>query len=121
MEQYEIAFRLSPRDAHVVTWYSNLALAAFIGGRVTEAVDWAQKSVQASPNFPGGPRTLAASYGDLGQIPEARAACEKFHQLLPHATIVQQRESLPYFRDTEVMERYLDGLRKAGLPEGSAD
>lgn len=117
LEQFEIAFRLSPRDAHTATWYNYLAVAAFVVGRDKEAAEWAEKTAQASPQFPGGHRSLAASYGNLGRIEEAAAAREKLQELLPHVTLTQLRERLPYFKNPETMERYLDGLRKAGLPE----
>jgi len=120
-EQFEEAFRLSPRDSHIAIWYNYLALAAFIAGRDTEAVAWAQKTIQANPTFPGGPRTLAASCGNLGQIAEAVAARQKLQELQPHVSIAQLRESLPYFKEADTMERYLEGLRKAGLPEGGKD
>ncbi len=41
----------------------------------------------------------------------------KLQELLPHLTIEQLRENLPYFKKPEDLDRYLDGLRKAGLPE----
>ena len=121
LEQFETAFRLSPRDVHIATWYNYLAVAAFVAGRDEEAVEWARKTVQANPQFPGGLRTLAASYGSLGRLTEAETAREKLQVLLPNLTIAQLRESLPYFKDPDDLERYLDGLRRAGLPEGAND
>ena len=121
LEQFETAFRLSPRDVHIATWYNYLAVAAFVAGRDEEAVEWARKTVQANPQFPGGLRTLAASYGSLGRLTEAETAREKLQVLLPHLTIAQLRESLPYFKDPDDLERYLDGLRRAGLPEAAND
>ncbi len=106
-----------PRDAHIATWYNYLGIAAFVVGRDEEAAEWARKTVEANPQFPGGYRTLVASYGHLGRLAEAEVAREKLQKLLPHLTIAQLRERLPYFRDPDDLERYLDGLRKAGLPE----
>ena len=100
---------------------SYLALASFIAGRDAEAVDWAQKTIQANPKFPGGPRSLAASHANLGQIPEAAAARQKLQELLPHVSIAQLRDHLPFFKQAADLERYLEGLRKAGLPEGDTD
>jgi hypothetical protein len=57
----------------------------------------------------------------LGQIAEAVAARQKLQELQPHVSIAQLRESLPYFKEADTMERYLEGLRKAGLPEGGKD
>jgi adenylate cyclase len=116
LEQFEIAMRLSPRDVHISAWYSYLAVAAFVMGRDEEAAEWARKSVEANPQFPGGYRTLAATYGNLGRLEEAEAARLKLQELLPHLTIAQLRESLPYFKKPADLERYLIGLLKAGLP-----
>ncbi len=117
LHQFETAIRLSPRDAHIATWYNYLGIAAFVVGRDKEAAEWARKTVKANPKLPGGYRTLAASYGNLGRLAEADTAREKLQELLPNLTIAQLRERLPYFRKPEDLERYLDGLRKAGLPE----
>ena len=54
-----------------------MAVAAFIARRDEEAVAWARKTVQRNPTFPGGPRTLAASYGNLGRLAEAAQTCEE--------------------------------------------
>ena len=117
LEQLETAMRLSPRDAHMATWYASLGIAAFVAGQEEKAAEWARKAVEANPQFPSGHRTLAASSGNLGQLTEAETAREKLQELLPHLTITQLRESLPYFKNPDDLERYLDGLRKAGLPE----
>jgi tetratricopeptide (TPR) repeat protein len=116
-DQFETAMRLSPRDAHIATWYNYLGIAAFLAGRDEEAAEWARKTVEANPQFSGGYRTLAASYGNLGRLTEAEAARARLQELLPHLTIAQLRESLPYFKNPDDLERYLDGLRKAGLAE----
>ncbi len=115
--QFETAMRLSPRDLHIATWYNYLGIAAFVVGRDEEAAEWSVKAAQSSPQFPGGYRTLAASYGNLGRLTEAAAAREKLQELLPHLTIADLRASLPYFKNPEGLERYLEGLRRAGLPE----
>ncbi len=117
LDQFETAMRLSPRDAHIATWYSYLGIAAFVVGRDEEAAEWARKTVEANPQFPAGYRTLAASSGNLGRLAEAQTARERLQELQPHLTIAQLRESLPYFKDPDDLEHYLDGLRKAGLPE----
>lgn len=117
LDRFETALHLSPRDVHIPSWYNYMAVAAFVVGRDEEAAEWARKTVESNPQFLGGYRTLAASSGNLGRLTEAEAAREKLLELLPNVTIEQLRESLPYFKDPDDLERYLDGLRKAGLPE----
>ncbi len=117
LKMFNTAIRLSPNDVHIASWYNYLAVAAFVVGRDEDAADWARKTIQANPEFSGGYRTLAASYGNLGQYTDAEAARVKLQELLPHLTITKLRESLPYFIEPDMLERYLNGLRIAGLPE----
>jgi adenylate cyclase len=117
VRQFKTAMRLSPRDLHIATWYSYLGIAAFVAGRHEEAAEWSIKATQSNPQLPGGHRTLASSYGYLGRLKDATVAREKLQDLQPQLTIAQLRESLPYFKNAEDLERYLGGLRRAGLPE----
>ena len=121
LSAFETAFRLSPRDVGTATWYNYMAVAAFTVGRDEEAAEWARKTIEANPQFPGGHRTLAAAYGAMERTEEAKRAAEKLLELLPHLTIAQLRQSIPYFKDPDGLERYLDGLRRAGIPEDGND
>lgn len=117
VKEFRTAMRLSPRDMHMATWFNYLAIAAFVDGQDKEAAEWAQKTIRSNPQFPGGYRTLAAASGQLGKIEKAQSAGTKLLELLPHITIAQLRESIPYFQNPEDFERYLSGLRVAGIPE----
>jgi len=114
VEQINKAIRLSPRDPFLVYWFGHLGLAAFTEERYDEACEWGRKCVHENPNFPGGHRLLAASCGQLGRTKEAQAALMELLLLMPGMTIDDVRKQVP-FKDSNDMERYLDGLRKAGL------
>ena len=114
VEQINKAIRLSPRDPFLVYWFGHLGLAAFTEERYDEAYEWGKKSVQENPNFPGGHRLMASSCGQLGRAKEAQAALKELLLLMPGMTIDDVRKQVP-FKDPSDMERYLDGLRKAGL------
>ncbi len=116
VKHFEKAMRFSPRDVWRATWYSHLAMTASMTGRNEEAIVWARKAIQVNPQFAGGHRSLAASLGHLGRFDDARDALAKLLELLPQMTIVQARENLPIKHEVD-LEHYLDGLRKAGLPE----
>ena len=59
---------------------------------------------------------LAASYAKLGSIDAARAEISNVLRLVPSWTIAKQR-TIQLHKHAVDSEHYLDGLRKAGLPE----
>ncbi len=68
------------------------------------------------PEFPGGWRHLAVGTAHLGNLDAARTAIDELLRLVPHESIGRVRTMVPLTRAEDV-ERFLDGLRKAGLPE----
>jgi hypothetical protein len=59
---------------------------------------------------------LAAALAQLGRLDEARREAEMFMVSSPHFTIHQWVES-QRFRDEAACQHFVDGYRKAGLPE----
>ncbi len=114
----ERADRLSPRDPARVLWHLSRGWAAILAGRYEESLLSARKMVESNPDFPGGWRQLAADYGQLGRLEEARQAVAQLRRLVPDVSIASTRARVPYATQSrDGMERFLDGLRKAGLPE----
>jgi TolB-like protein/Tfp pilus assembly protein PilF len=116
LDHLTTALRISPRDPLLWNYHNHMAMAAAVASRDEEAIEWARKAVQGNPRFAGGHRTLAARFAHLGRTDDARAALEKLREILPDLNIAQARENLPIKHEAD-LERYLDGLRKAGLPE----
>ena len=114
--QINKAIRLSPRDPFMVYWFGHLGLASFVEERYEDACDWGSKAIQENPLFPGGHRLLASSYGQLGRVKEAATELKELLLLMPGMTADDVRRQVP-FRKPRDMERYIDGLRKAGLKE----
>ncbi len=114
--QINKAIRLSPRDPFMVYWFGHLGLASFVEERYADACDWGSKAIQENPRFPGGHRLLASSYGQLGRVKEAATELKELLLLMPGMTADDVRRQVP-FRKPRDMERYIDGLRKAGLKE----
>jgi len=52
----------------------------------------------------------------LGRIEDAKWEAEEVLTLLPDFTVSAERERAPYKRQVD-LDRYIEGLRKAGLPE----
>ena len=110
------AIRLSPHDPFVVYWFGHLGLAAFADERYEDACYWGRKTIQQNPRFPGGHRLVAASCGQLGRIQEAAGELKELLLLMPGMTADDVRKQVPFKRPND-MERYIDGLRKAGLSD----
>lgn len=110
------AIRLSPHDPFVVYWFGHLGVAAFADERYEDACYWGRKTIQQNLNFPGGHRLVAASCGQLGRTQEAANELKELLLLMPGMAADDVRKQVPFKRSSD-MERYIDGLRKAGLKE----
>ena len=62
------------------------------------------------------PEILAANLAQLGRLDEARAEVELFLVGNPHFT-TRHWATTEQFRDAATLEHFVDGYRKAGLPE----
>jgi adenylate cyclase len=109
----EKALRLSPHDPVMHEFLFDLGVAHFLAARYEEAIRCENRSLQARPDQPGAYRVLAASYGHLGRSREARTALDAMFRLAPDFSVETLRVHVP----SEVVERYLEGWRKAGLPD----
>ena len=110
------AMRLSPRDPMLAVWFMAHAIGAFTAERYEDAIDWSKKSIEENPRFAGAYRALAASYGCLGRLTEAKAALDRLLTQMPGLTVQATRQQVPMQR-AEDLKRYLDGLQLAGLPD----
>jgi adenylate cyclase len=106
----EKAIRLSPHDPWMHEFLFNIAAAHFLAERYEQAVAYAKRSLEAKADQPGVYRLLAASYGHLGRVEEAKAAFDNLLRLMPDFSAADLGTFLP----PAVAERYLGGLRKAG-------
>ena len=110
------ALRLSPRDRANYWTFAFFGLADFADERYEEAVEWAQRAIHLYQKFPTAHRLLTASRRQLGQTAKARAALIALLSVAPGTTVAKIRAAVPW-KDPAVMERYLEALRTAGLPE----
>jgi adenylate cyclase len=108
----EQGMRLSPRDPMLWAFLIGMAHAHFAAGRYRDAADWSRRSLQARPGWPPSARVLATSLAHLGRVDEARAAFEEALRVQPEfdASI----SGLFASADPDFVERFRDGLRKAG-------
>jgi adenylate cyclase len=108
------AIRLSPRDPEIFHFFLAIGTAHFVAGRYEDAVEWAKKVIQERPDVPSGHRLLAASYGQLGQTDSAKAALEGVLRLVPGLSLDLVEKTI-FFKVREHSDRFVEGLRKAGL------
>jgi TolB-like protein len=117
VESIRHAVHLSPRDPYKAIWLASQLIAAFWVEKYDEAIALCLEILDETPNFPSAYRGMTACYSLLGREAEAEAALAELLRVAPQLTIAQTRAGLP-ITDPEVLERYLEGLRRAGLPEG---
>jgi len=110
VEHLHKAMRLNPYYPDWYLWY--LADAYDAIGRSEDVIAAIHRMNDPSE----GQRLAAANYAHLGMMRQAEAAAREVLRLHPQFTIGAWRERPPY-RDPAVLERFVEGLRKAGLPE----
>ena len=112
LAQIEKALRLNP---HPPCWYlCHLGQAQY----ATRNYDGAKATLRRDETYRTNSRKfLAASLAQLDDLEEARREAELFLIAHPHFTINHWLSSQP-LRDPSVGDHFVDGFRKAGLPEG---
>jgi tetratricopeptide (TPR) repeat protein len=110
------AMRLSPFDLFTFYFAGVAGLAEMLAGRYDEAVTWGLKSRAEKPKYSANLRRLAACLAHVGRVEEARAIAREFVALQTGFTLSEFRKSYP-LRNQAALELYVEGLRKAGLPE----
>jgi len=106
------AIRLDPN--YPASFAMVLGHSHYLLGDYDAAIEALRDSISRAPGFLPAHRGLAVVYSELGREQEARAAVRQILRISPQASLEQWRERLPY-KDPAVLERFIDGLRKAGL------
>jgi adenylate cyclase len=117
IEAFERAMRLSPFDP----WGSRaftygLAAAHLTAGRYEEAIQWADRSLSAQPDYRPAMRVKVVSAAQLDRIEDAREWLKRILELEPDLTIARYKAASKQI-PPEIMAVFVDALRKAGLPE----
>jgi TolB-like protein/class 3 adenylate cyclase/cytochrome c-type biogenesis protein CcmH/NrfG len=109
----EEAIRLSPHDPQNAMFNTGLAVAHYLEGRYTDAVEYSRKTLQQRSAFTAGHRIYCASLAQDGQIDEAREALARLKEMHPDLSIAWIERHVPYTPGP--MAKFLEGMRKAGL------
>jgi DNA-binding SARP family transcriptional activator len=114
MERYRA---LAPFDPYFCFFESIYCTAYLLRGDYQEALVYGRRAAKANPQFINGYKPLIASLGHLGELEEARNYLDKVLALEPKFTMKRFGEIYP-FKNSVDRDRYCDGLRLAGVPEG---
>lgn len=118
IEHAEEAIRLSPMDPDMALFLGGIAVAHYGAGRYAEAVRVSEQLLRLRPGFQGAQRLHCASLAQAGRIDEARSYLDIVRREQPQLSLGWIRASVPY-QTLQLMERFLDGMRKAGLEDES--
>jgi adenylate cyclase len=111
---YEQAMRLNPSPPQ--WYYINLGSSYRMPGRHEEALAQVKKTLALAPTSSSAYTNLVATYEEMGKEDEARAAAVELLRIMPKFSVKKVVQSLPH-KDQEFIRRYVEALRKAGLPE----
>jgi len=96
----------------------HLSSALFHQEKYLDAAQVARACIARNPSGTTCRVTLVTALGKLGQVSEARVAVDELLRLSPGFSVSDERRVRgPQYQNPADLERILEGLRKAGLPE----
>jgi adenylate cyclase len=110
------AIRLSPHDRTIWAYRMLIAWCHFQLGNYEDAQRSAREAVRARTQEFWPHAVLAVVLAELDKLEEARAAIEEMRRLNPRVSM-SLFERATQSQDAGTREKFIDGLRKAGLPE----
>ena len=110
----EKAIRLNPFPG--IWWYFTLGQAYFMTEQYDKSIQTWKKILEKAPDNRQSHSFLAACYSILGRDAEAAAEAKEVLRINPKYSVGAQAKLLRYKNKAD-LERYVNALRKAGLPE----
>ena len=120
--EVETAFRLSPRDPGAPWWQFYMCVLHNHLAQWEQAIPWCEKSIAGIPQVFYPYVELAAAFAWAGHDKEAKETVAQLQKVQPGYTV--QTWAGRHMSDDPTYkaqyQRVVEGLRKAGLPEGEA-
>jgi adenylate cyclase len=113
LESFGLAMRLDPHYPSIVLHF--LAQTEFNLGQYELAVQHLRQRIARTPGTDSSRMMLAACYGHLGRLDDARVAWAELLKVNPDFSLAQRERVLPYKNPAD-FQRIAEGLAKAGLP-----
>jgi len=110
------AIRFNPLDPLIARMHTGIAAAQFLAGHYREATVSAEAALRRHPDDLPLLRVAAASHALAEQMPDAKRNIERICHLNPTLRLSRVAELAPCRRPEDIA-RYVDGMRRAGLPE----
>lgn len=108
----EKGIRLDPRSLYHYLFH--IADGHWMMGDHETAIEFLERSIEHNSNAIGSYIWLAALNGELGRLEDARKAADEVRRLSPQFSLEAHKRTLGY-KDSSVINRMIDGLRKAGF------
>src|SRR6516162_5360254 len=123
-EWFRRADAIAPRDPDRWTWLQGLGRALMQLGQDDEAGDALSQAMESNPGYLRGKAWLAAAEALAGDVERAGSHLAEYLTTEPEMTVrrfAEERSSVPLELTNQVyqneIERILDGLRRAGMPD----
>ena len=111
------ADRLAPDSQLRWSWQQGIGLVYLMQGQDQKAIEWLSRAALEAPNAGHPVAYLASAYALVGREQEAREALSHYLTLWPNTTLQTFGPTIGTAAFNSKMERVLEGLRLAGLPE----
>jgi tetratricopeptide (TPR) repeat protein len=115
---FQRAIDLSPHDPLRWAFYSYRTLAHLFAREFDLAEEWARKATRIPNCHYWGFSHRVAALGHLQRSDELEAALTELRQINPDFNCKFAQRCLFYVKDPDQIALYIDGLRRAGVPEG---
>ena len=111
------ADRLGPDSPLRWSWQQGIGLVYLMQGQDQKAIEWLSRAALEAPNAGHPAAYLASAYALVGREQEAREALGHYLKLWPNTTLKSFGPTIGTAAFNSSMQRVLEGLRLAGLPE----
>ena len=112
------AERGNPRDSRGTWLYDAMGHGYFFLGEYDKAIEVSKKGLHQDPALFGALVTLACAYAQIGRKEEAKHYVDELLVQIPRYSLRALRKN-PMIVDPKLVERLIDSMLLAGLPEGT--